>query len=583
MRWRSFIRTLIGFYSPVLVVLLLGAVLTMLGSASLRQQYRAADQARFDRAFGQTVETIQDRMRHYGLVAISLADFFAARDSISQPEWRFRIQTLSLEQNYPGLLEVGFASLRPGRPESSSGTNDLDHDLPDSPSGISFQVLHAWARPPSAMGGVDPEFLAEPAQSAAAWQAITNASVTLGGMRQLSAEVEGEPARGFSIFVPVFRGTAQSGTNITGSAIREDGAPRTQQARGIGFCSIEPELLLGALFGLAPREIGFELFSSPTASDLDWLNRSGKTPRALDPSFRAYIRTNLSFQVINQTWAVHCYTTPLFEREAALSRMWLVQPLGLALTLALSGLLAIQIRARIRQGAVAEELRSACDELQNAQNERERVSRELHDGAIQSLYLLQLTLGRCERLFRSDTSQALTILVQAKSGVDDLISELRRFLLREDVVTEKSVTFQDAHAQLQTLVRRFGNARTLRIQLAANSSAPVFLTSTQLGHMKRIAQEAISNSLRHSHARTLQVDLRATDTVVRLVIADDGWGFEPQGAAGTGNGLANMQARAAHLGGTFEVKSGTGLGTSATLVFPANSTSGMHHEQTHPD
>ena len=494
----------------------MGITLTVVGSASLRQQYRAADQARFDRAVRQTIEAIQGQLRHYGLAAVSLADFVAARDSISQPEWRFRIQTLSQEQNYPGLLEAGFATLERSQSSAPLGTSESGSGQSAAPAGISFRVQFAWARPPSAMGGVDPEFLAEPVQAASAWQAAATSAVTLSGMRQLSAEVEGQPARGLSIFAPVYRGTAPSGTNTKNSTEGEDAPARIPQARGVAFCAIEPELVLAALFGLAPREVGFELFSGPRASDLDWLNRSGSRPQALNPAFRSYIRTNLSFQVLNQSWSVHCYTTPLFEREAALSRLGLVQPLGFALTLALSGLLAIQIQARIRQHAVAEELSSACDELQQAQNERERVSRELHDGAIQSLYLLQLTLGRCERLFRSNTTQARDILLQAKSGIDDLISELRQFLLREDVRAPQPISFEEARTHLEALVRRFGKTRFARIQLAAKSSATVSITSAQLGHLKRIAQEAMSNSLRHSGAKTLRVELGASAAHVPL-------------------------------------------------------------------
>lgn len=582
MHWHSFIRTVIRSYTPVWVVLLAGVTLTVVGSARLRQQRQVTDQARFDRAVQQTVGTIRDRMRHYGLAASSLADFFAARDSVSQPEWRFRLQALALEQNYPGLLEAGFAALEPSlsnAPPVSGGAGSVQAR---PPSASPFRVVHAWVRPPSAMSGVDPEFLAEPDQAAVAWQALTSSSVTLSGVRQLSAEVEGEPARGFSIFAPVFHAVVQSATNRAGSVQGENGDDRVRHPRGVSFCAIQPDLLLEALFGMAPREVGFELFGQGAASGVQWLNPSAKAPRALDPTFRAYIKTNVAFQVLSQTWSVHCYTTPLFEREASFSRPWLVLPLGLGLTFALSGLLAIQIHARVRQGAVAAELKLACDDLQHVQNERERVSRELHDGAIQSLYLLQLTLGRCERLLRSNAAHAREILTQGRSGIDDLISELRRFLLHEDAKPGEMVGFEEAHAGLQGLVLRLRKAESARIQLTAKSSARVSLTTAQLGHLKRIAQEAMSNSLRHSHAKTLRVALGASDSAVRLVIVDDGCGFEPPGAAATGNGLANMQARAAHLGGTLEVKSSAGCGTSVTLVFPATPTSDIHHEQAHP-
>ena len=575
-------RALDRSYAPAWAVMLVGVTLTFLTSAELRRQSKLTDQARFSRRVQHTADAIHERLQKYEMVTSSVADYFAARDSISMPEWRFRVQELANEENYPGLLEAGYAELEPARSNTPLPAVDAAPAHADSPSGISFRIVHAWARAPSAMSGVDPEFLAEPDQAATARRSVLSASVALSGTRQLSAEVDGEPARGFTIFAPVFHRAVPSVANSAASVEAEPGKGPARRPRGISFCAIEPELLLEAVFGAAPREIGFEIFSQPRASRSDWLNPSGVVPRSLDLNFRPYIKTNFPFPMHNQIWSLYCFTTPLFEAEASLSRPSLVLPLGLGLTFALSGLLAIQIKARVRQHAIAAELRSACEDLQHLENERERVSRELHDGAIQSLYLLQLMLGRCERLLRSNVAAGRELLAQGKSGVDDLISELRRFLLRDDARSAESVSFEEACAVLRGLVLRLRKAESARIQLTAKSSAPVSLTGAQLGHLKRIAQEAMSNTLRHSHAKTLRVDLSAWDSIVRLAIVDDGLGFEPQGAVGTGNGLANMQARAAHLGGTLEVKSSTGHGTSVTLVFPAAPTSNMHHEQAHP-
>jgi signal transduction histidine kinase len=347
----------------------------------------------------------------------------------------------------------------------------------------------------------------------------------------------------------------------------------------VSFCAIQPGLLLEALFGLAPREIGFEIFSRPIVSSSLWLNPSGRMPRAIDPAFRPYLKTNFALPVANQTWSLHCYTTPLFEREASLSRPWVVLPLGLGLTVALTALMAIQVRAHIRQSAVAAELRSACDDLQRVQSERERVSRELHDGAIQSLFLLQLTLGRCERLFSANPTQARELLARSKLGIDDLIAELRRFLLRDDAKPAEPVSFEEARSILQHLAERFRSTESMKVQMTGATYAPMSITRAQLQHLRQIAQEAMSNSLRHSQARKLSLDLAAAEGSIRLTIADDGQGFDQQAPAATGNGIANMQARAVHMGGNLKIESCPGRGTSVTLTFPASATSPTHHEQ----
>lgn len=459
----------------------MGVILTIAVSTRLRQQSREAEQARFGRAVQQTADAIQGRLHQYGMAASATADFFSARETISQPEWRFRIQMLGNEQNYPGLLEAGYAEL------DLTATNERATTVTTTTATASpFRIRHGWARPPSAMSGVDPEFLTAPAQAAAAWESI----------RSSSATAYAAPAD-----------KSASGEN-------ED-TNRRGRPRGVSFCAVAPGMLLESLFGETPREIGFELFSQSNPTATHWLNPSAKTPRFLNPDFRAYLRTNFPVQILNQTWFIQCYTTPLFEQESSLARPWLVLPLGLSLTFALTGLLVIQIHARIRQHAVAAELRSACDELQQVQSERERMSRDLYDGAIQSLYLLQLMMGRCKRRLPADAASSRELLGQIRSGTDGLIAELRRFLLQDDVQSAEPVLFAQAHATLRQLVQRLKRTESIEIKMTAPAPAPAWLTSAQLRHLKQIAQEAMSNSLRHAQAKTLSLDLTASDSVNR--------------------------------------------------------------------
>ena len=579
MNWQSFSRNPIQHYAPAWAVLLLGVVITIAVSTRLRQQSREAEQARFERAVHQTVGAIQGRLHQYQMAASATADFFSARETISQPEWRFRIQMLGNDQNYPGLLEAGYAEL------DLTATNEPAATVTTTIApASSFRIRHAWARPPSAMSGVDPEFLAAPAQAAAAWESIRSSSATMSDQRELSAEVNGEPAMGFSIFAPVFSVTTSASASDKSASGENEVTNHRGRPHGVSFCAVAPGLLLESLFGETPREIGFELFSQPNPNATHWLNPSAKTPRLLNQDFRAYFQTNFPIQILNQTWFIHCYTTPLFEQESSLSRPWLVLPLGLSLTLALTGLLAIQIHARIRQHAVAVELRSACDELQQVQSERERMSRDLHDGAIQSLFLLQLMMGRCKRLLPTDAAGSRELLGQIRSGTDGLIAELRRFLLQDDVMTAEPVKFEQAHTTLRQLVQRLMRTESIEIKMTGHTSAPALLTSAQLNHLKQVAQEAMSNSLRHAQAKTLSLDLTASASVIRLSIVDNGQGFNPQEHSGSGNGLANMQARATHLGGTLKVDTSPGRGTAITLTFPATPISETLHEKTkiHP-
>jgi signal transduction histidine kinase len=529
------------------------------------------DLVRFDRAVQQNMRAITDGLQKCQMAVSGLADFFEARNSITQPEWQFRIRMLTSEQKHPGLLEAGFAEL--DFPATTpAGANPSPAFTPAAPlTSGRFAVKYAWVRPPSAMSGVDPGFLLDSEQARAAWQAIHSGSTTISGLRQLSAELDGHPARGITLFSPVSHpigGPPPVGTS--GGAEPEGSQVTNRPARGVSFCALEPNILLDQLFGVAPREVAFELFDQPIASPTNWLNPSTRAPLTLDRNFRAYLKTNFTFQVLDRTWSISFFATPVFEREASLSRPWIVLPLGLGLTLAVTCMLVVQIHSRLRQDVVAADLKSACHELQRVQSERERVSRELHDGAIQSLYLMQLTLGRAERLLHSNLAEVRELLTRCGFSLDGVIADLRRFLLKDDSLQPPQVTFPQAHALLSQLVQRFRNTESIQIEMHGECSSPFLLTASQMDHLKQIAQEAMSNSLRHSRAKQMSVELRASDGFLQLVVADNGQGFDPYSAVQTGNGLANMQARAIHLGGTLQVEARVGHGTRIALRFPVS-------------
>ena len=91
------------------------------------------------------------------------------------------------------------------------------------------------------------------------------------------------------------------------------------------------------------------------------------------------------------------------------------------------------------------------------------------------------------------------------------------------------------------------------------SARAVFLTT----------QESLANVARHARAENVTLTLVRSDSVVTLVINDDGQGFDPHDESRrVGHGLANMQERADGLGGLFKIRSAPGQGTTATLRLP---------------
>jgi signal transduction histidine kinase len=95
--------------------------------------------------------------------------------------------------------------------------------------------------------------------------------------------------------------------------------------------------------------------------------------------------------------------------------------------------------------------------------------------------------------------------------------------------------------------------------LPTPSASAVFLTT----------QESLANIARHARASEVTLTLVRSDTAVTLVISDNGQGFDPlDDSRRVGHGLANMQARADGLGGSFKVNAAPGEGTTVTLRLP---------------
>ncbi|RPH80711.1 MAG: hypothetical protein EHM80_04535 [Nitrospiraceae bacterium] len=90
-----------------------------------------------------------------------------------------------------------------------------------------------------------------------------------------------------------------------------------------------------------------------------------------------------------------------------------------------------------------------------------------------------------------------------------------------------------------------------------------------------IVREAVSNSLRHSGASTISLSLQENGTRLRLVIEDDGVGFDPESQCFHGHGLRNIVARSQKIGGTLQVISQPGQGTQILVHFPGD-TSNVH-------
>jgi signal transduction histidine kinase len=197
--------------------------------------------------------------------------------------------------------------------------------------------------------------------------------------------------------------------------------------------------------------------------------------------------------------------------------------------------------------------------------ERARISMDLHDGVIQSIYAVGLTLEYIQLLLDEDPAAAHQRLQQAIDGLNGVIRDLRNYIL--DLRPQQ---FEgDLTAGLARLAREFqaNTLTTVELECSLEDSQQLGLTTAKA--LFHIAQEALANVAKHARASHARVELRQTDGCVRLRIADNGRGFD-LGASNerVGHGLTNIRTRAEGLAGTLRVESAPGQGTILDIVVP---------------
>jgi signal transduction histidine kinase len=196
--------------------------------------------------------------------------------------------------------------------------------------------------------------------------------------------------------------------------------------------------------------------------------------------------------------------------------------------------------------------------------ERERISQDLHDGIIQSLYAVGLSLEDVPDLMGTDTSEATERVESAIDAIHGTIRDIRNFVtgLRPEALEEGSLS-QSLKAIADEAHR--GGVREVRLSVAVDLDPddPANL------HLLQTAREAVSNAVRHADASSIAIDLRRQGTDILLEVTDDGRGFQPDAQHGVGHhGLANMRARARSHGGDLTVTSAPDNGTRITLRLP---------------
>lgn len=230
-----------------------------------------------------------------------------------------------------------------------------------------------------------------------------------------------------------------------------------------------------------------------------------------------------------------------------------------------------RMRAEKNLRATKRRLRALSHRLLEMQEaERRHLARELHDQMGQSITAIKLSLEAALRFpdgpgLDTHLSEAVSLLERLLSDVRSLSLQLRPALLEELGLNAAIRSLVEQQAGRAGLAFRFEPLR-----------APNRLESDLETACFRVAQEAVTNVLRHSRANSLEVALRIEGEQLHLVVRDDGTGFDPDEVhrrvdRSPGFGLSSMEERALLAGGQLTIHTRPGAGTEVHAVFPTSS------------
>jgi signal transduction histidine kinase len=216
------------------------------------------------------------------------------------------------------------------------------------------------------------------------------------------------------------------------------------------------------------------------------------------------------------------------------------------------------------QAGVALEYARLQGELQRLAvlEDRERIAKELHDGAIQSLFAVGMGL-QGSALLATD-GELRDRIQNAVEELDRVIRDLRNYIfgLRPGILADRQLD-----QAIQGLVEEF-QRRTGVVAIAQVDPVAAADLGGRAADVIQLAREALSNVSRHAQAVTCRVSLYRDEHGGVLEVDDDGRGFDPVRLPDTGQGLRNLRERAEGLGGRAEIDSTPGEGTRVRVTIP---------------
>jgi two-component system sensor histidine kinase DevS len=202
--------------------------------------------------------------------------------------------------------------------------------------------------------------------------------------------------------------------------------------------------------------------------------------------------------------------------------------------------------------------------------ERERIAMDLHDGIIQSIYAVGLTLEHARLLLAEDVDKSRSKIVQSIDGLNATIKDIRAYIMD---LKPRQLLDQNLENGIRRLIKDFEASTQIEATLVLKAEDLESIPPNQALALFHICQGALGNAAKHSRAQYVEVYVWRTAERVVLEVTDNGRGFILDKVSATlGHGLANMQTRAKNAGGDIEITSEINHGTTIMAWVPVRIT-----------
>lgn len=202
------------------------------------------------------------------------------------------------------------------------------------------------------------------------------------------------------------------------------------------------------------------------------------------------------------------------------------------------------------------------EQLEMQTQTMQHIGREIHDNVGQKLTLASLYTQQLA--YENKAPQITDKIENIGNIINESLAELRQLSksLTDDAINELDITellqqeSDKVNALQKCLVTFSSNLKNIPLPYETKSI------------LLRIVQEFLQNSIKHAGCKNIDIALTTNQSIVQLQVTDDGKGFDPEATGRKGIGLYNMQKRTALIGGTYQLQSAAGKGTTLFITIP---------------